>query len=120
MLGLPTSRQDEVAEALGRFATQPKDWLKPDGASAEETEGMLHILHNGGRLQVHGMSQIAFDERMIYVNGHSKELPRHSATLLTQVCTERSLFLPPTECVGQASLLRWMLEQGTFEIPENP
>ena len=119
MLGLPKSQQDEVAQALGRFSTQPKDWLKPDRATAEETEGMLHTLRKGGRLQVHGMSQIAFDDRMIYVNGNAKDLPRQAATLVAQVCTDRSLSLPPTDSVEDASLLRWMLEQGTFEIPEN-
>jgi len=120
LLGLSANRQEEVAAALGRFATQPKDWLKPDGANAEETEGMLQTLRNGGRLQVHGMSQIAFDDRMIYVNGNSNELPREAATLVAQVCADRSLTRPPTDRVGQASMLRWMLEQGTFEIPENP
>lgn len=120
MLALATNRQDEVAEALGRFATQPKDWLRPDVATAEETEGMLHSLRSGGRLQVHGMSQIAFDEHMIYVNGSSKALPRHTATFFAQVCVDRSLSQPPTDSVEQADLLRWMLEQDVFEIPENP
>lgn len=119
LLGLSTNRQQEVAATLGRFATQPKDWLKPDGANAEETEGMLQSLRKGGRLQVHGMSQIAFDDRMIYINGNSNELPRDAATLLAQVCAGRSLSRPPTD-VGQANMLRWMLQQGAFEIPENP
>jgi len=119
MLGLPTSQQDEVAAALGRFATQPKDWLKPDRATAEETEGMLQTLRKGGRLQVHGMSQIAFDDRMIYINGNGKEIPSHATTLIAKVCTDRSLSLSPSDVVEQASLLRWMLKQGTFEIPEN-
>jgi len=119
LLGLPTNRQDAVAEALGRFSTQPKDWLKPDGATTEETEGMLDIMRKGGRLQVHGMSQIAFDKRMIYINGSSKVLPRNATTLVAQVCGDRSLSQPPTDSAGQADLLRWMLEQGTFEIPEN-
>ena len=118
LLGLSTNRQQEVAAALGRFATQPKDWLKPDGASAEEIEGMLQTLRNGGRLQVHGMSQITFDDRMLYINGNSNELPRDATTLVAQVCADRSLSRPPTD-VGQANMLRWMLEQGAFEIPEN-
>ncbi len=96
-----------------------KDWLKPDGSTAEETEGMLQTLRKGGRLQVHGMSQIAFDDRMIYINGNGKEIPRHATTLVAQLCADRSLSLSPNDVVEQASLLRWMLEQGTFEVPEN-
>ena len=120
MLALATNRQDEVAAALGRFATQPKDWLKPDGATAAETEKMLHTLRKGGRLQVHGMSKIAFDDRRLYVNGSSKALPRHTTTLVTEICRDRSLSQPTADSVGQAELLRWMLEHGAFEIPENP
>jgi len=118
LLGLSTSREDEVTEALGRFATMAKDWLKPEGANAEETEGMLGVLQNGGRLHVHGMSQIAFDDSKLYVNGSSMVLPHNSAALIEEICADRSLAHSIPTDVGQQNMIRWMLRHGTFEIPE--
>jgi len=119
LLGLSNSRHDDVAEVLGRFATEAKDWLKPEGAGEEETEGMLDILQNGGRLHVHGMSQIAFDDRMLYVNGSSKGLAHNAAALIEKICVDRSLAQPFPGDIEQDDLIRWMLKYGTFEIPEN-
>ena len=119
MPGLSNKRQDEVAGALGRFATDAKEWLKPDGATAEETEAMLDILQNSGRLQVHGMSQIAFDDRMLYVNGSSTAIPRNAAALIEEMCVDRSLARRVPDDVEQDEMIRWMLRCGAFEIPEN-
>jgi len=119
LLGLSNSRHDEIAEALGRFSTEAKDWLKPEGAGAKETEGMLDILQNGGRLHVHGMSQIAFDDRMLYVNGSSTELAHNAAALIEKICVDRSLARPLPGDIEQDDLIRWMLQCGAFEIPEN-
>ena len=119
MLGLANNQQGEVAEALGRIATQPKDWLKPEGATAEETEELLGILQNGGRVRVHGMSQIAFDDHMLYVNGSSMALPRNAAALIEQICVDRSVVRLLPADAGQDDMIRWMLRCGAFEIPEN-
>ena len=119
MLGLSNSRQDDVIEALGRFATTPKDWLKPEGANAEEAEGMLdYVLQNGGRLHVHGMSQIAFDDSKLYVNGSSTVLRRNAAALIEEICVDRSLARSFPDDAGQQDMIRWMLRHGAFEIPE--
>ncbi len=119
LLGLSASRDDEVTEALGRFATDAKDWLKPEGATVEETEGMLCALRNGGRLHVHGMSQIAFDNGKVYVNGSSMVLPHSAATLIEEICVDRSLAHSFADDAEQQDMIRWMLLQGAFEIPEN-
>ena len=119
MLNLSNNRQDEVAKALGRFATETKDWLKPEEATAKETEGMLDILRNGGRLHVHGMSQIAFDDRMLFVNGSSMALPRNAAALIEKICVDRSLSGAVYDDVEHREMVRWMLQSGAFEIPEN-
>ena len=120
LLGLSTSREDKVTEALGRFATTAKDWLKPEGANAEEAEGMLGVLRNGGRLHVHGMSQIAFDDSKLYVNGSSMVLPHNEAALIEEICVDRSLARSFPNDATQQDMVRWMLRHGAFEIPENP
>jgi 50S ribosomal protein L16 3-hydroxylase len=119
LLGLPNDQQDEISEALGRFATEAKDWLRPDSAGARETEGMLDILQKGGRLNVHGMSQIAFDDRMLFVNGSSMALPRNAAALIEKICVDRSLSGAFNDDVEHREMIRWMLQSGAFEIPEN-
>jgi len=119
LLGLSNSQHDEVTEALGRFATEAKDWLKPEGAGADEIEMMLNILQNGGRLHVHGMSQIAFDDRLLYVNGGSMVLPHNSVVLIEKICADRSLTCLIPGDAEQENMIRWMFRCGAFEIPEN-
>jgi len=119
LVGLSNSRHNEVTEALGRFATVAKDWLKPEGAGAEETERMLKILQNGGHLRVHGMSQIAFDDRLLYVNGESMGLPHNLVALIEEICVDRSLACSIPGDAVQDDMIRWMLRCGAFEIPEN-
>lgn len=118
---LSTSRpkQDEVAEAIGRFATRPKDWLTPDRATAEETEFLLDYLQNGGRLFVHGMTMIAFDDRNLYVNGSSTPLPPNATAILEKICSDRSVSGATQRDEGLAKILHWMAKHGSFEIPEN-
>jgi len=118
-LALPRDRQRDVASALGEFATRPKDWLKPDGTTPEETAALFDYLQQGGQLDVHGMAQIAFDDRNVYVNGNKKRLPADASLLLAQLCGERSLSQPVLETIEQAEMLVWMLQQGLFGIPEN-
>ncbi len=119
LLGLSNEQHDEVSEALGYFATKAKDWLKPDGASPEETEETLEMLRNGGHLDVHGMSQIAFDDRTLYVNGSGMELPHNATPLIEQICGDRSLARSIPGDIEQDKMIRWMLRHGAFEIPEH-
>ena len=118
-LTLPGDRQRDIASALGEFATQPKDWLRPDVVTPEETAFLFDYVQDGGQLHVHGMAQIAFDDRNAYVNGRNTPLPAGASSLLAQVCEERTLSKPLLESVEQAEMLVWMLQQGLFEIPEN-
>ena len=119
LLGKTDTQSNEIAEALGKFSTQPKDWLRPDGATEEEAELALQYLADGGALAVHGMAQIAFDEQRVYVNGSSHALMNRYAALIEKTCRLRAF---RKAISGEAELLKlaeWMLEQGTFEIPEN-
>ncbi len=117
LLGLPSARDADVADALGMFATDCKDWLRPEGASEKEVELMLAKLRKGGRLRVHGMSQIAFDERKLYVNGSNTILPANAEAFLASLCVERTVSGPILQSGEQIDLLRWMILQGAFEIP---
>jgi 50S ribosomal protein L16 3-hydroxylase len=118
LLGLPDQKQGDVAASLGQFATQTKDWLRPEAASADEIEAMLVKLRNGAHLKLHGMSQIAFDQRNLYVNGSSTELSRDTVTMIEKLCLERRLFCKISGAGNAANLLRWMLQNGAFELPE--
>lgn len=118
-LALPPDRHRDVASALGRFATRPKDWLRPDSPTPEETALLFDCVQKGEQLHVHGMSQIAFDDRNAYVNGNNMPLPAGASSLLAQVCGERILSKPVLQTIEMAEMLVWMIEQGLFEIPEN-
>lgn len=118
LLGLPDQKQGDVAASLGHFATEAKDWLRPEDANTDEIEAMLFILQNGGYLRMHGMSQIAYDERNLYVNGRSTALSGDAVAMIEQLCRERKIFCDNSRAGNVASLLRWMLQNGAFEIPE--
>ena len=55
--------RDAAAKSLGCCVTMTKQWLTPESATPAEAERMLHRVRSGGRLDVHGMARIAFDER---------------------------------------------------------
>ncbi len=119
LLGLPSNRRDQVSTALGRFGTENKDWLKPETTSPGETKTWLAHLLAGGGLKVHGMSQIAFDGRNLFVNGASFPLPPESGAVLKEVCTDRQLSRSKARDPKFTEMLTFLLAQGAFEIPEN-
>jgi len=119
LLGLASDRLNDASEALGRFATQPKDWLRPDGAETAEATALLKQMHAGNRLNVHGMALVAFDQQKVYVNGSSRLLPQEVLSFVEEICAKRWISgrIPPNSL--QADVLHWMLQRGAFEIPEN-
>jgi len=119
LLHLNSNRHDEVGVALGRFATQTKDWLEPDEVTVEGIEAALLHLQRGRRLKVHGMSQIAFDDRNLYVNGSDRPLPSSYVDTIERICSKRFLQKPIEDDAERIEALRWMLKHGAFEIPEN-
>ena len=118
-MGLANNEHDDIARALGEFATLPKNSLMPDVATAKEAVSAIEYLNTGGQLPVHGMALIAFDDRNLYVNGSSTLLPEDSSHLLDEICGERLLSRPVCADDGQAEMLTWMLQHGAFEVPEN-
>lgn len=119
LLGLSGDRHAEVATALGRFATESKDWLRPEGTSPVETTFWLAHLLAGGSLKVHGMSQIAFDDRNLFANGVHYPLPPGSSAVLNEICASRQLVRSKRRNSKLSEMLAFLLAQGVFEIPEN-
>lgn len=119
MLGDQENPPHKIGQALGKLATATKDWLKPDDATEEEAHNSLEALNNGGRILVHGMALIAFDDQDLYVNGATFKLPGNAASLLGNLCDKRSIRGAASLDGGHAEMLKWMLQHGAFEIPEN-
>lgn len=119
LLRLGRERREEVAIALGQFATRNKDWLKPDGAGSDELNTWLDHLLSGGKLDVHGMAQIAFDERNLFVNGSHFPLPAAAVELVQSICRDRRLARSVPRAPSHGALLAFLLAHGAFEIPEN-
>jgi len=116
-MGLSNSMHDDIARALGRFSTLPKDSLMPDVATAEEIASVNEYLDSGGQLLVHGMALVAFDDRNLFVNGSSTALPADGIRLIREICSERSLSRAVSGNGEESEMLTWMLRHGAFEIP---
>jgi 50S ribosomal protein L16 3-hydroxylase len=118
MLGLQDERRDEVAKALGQFATRPKEWLKPDGVNADEIDSILRHWRNGAKLELHGMAQVAYDDHNLFLNGEHRSLPAIYKEKLLELCRQREFSGDACEDGDVLRTVAWMLEQGAFEIPE--
>jgi hypothetical protein len=116
-MGLTHCRRDDIAQSLGEFATLPKDSLMPDVATLDEADALIEYLNSGGKLLVHGMAMIAFDDRLLYVNGSSTALPAAGSRLISKICRQRSLSQAVKGNGRQAEMLVWMLRHGAFEYP---
>ncbi len=65
------------------------------------------------------MSQIAFDDRNLYVNGSDRPLPPSLVDTIEKICRKRFLRQSIEDGAERIEILRWMLKHGAFEIPEN-
>ena len=118
LLGATLTERAAVAETLGRYVTDTKGWITPEGATADEAAAMLATLRQGASLDVHGMARIAFDDRNIYVNGHHMVLPHGSDALIGDLCATRRITGPLPSTGHLAEMVAWIAESGGFEIPE--
>lgn len=105
-----------IAEALGRYVTETKAWLRPENATEDDVSQCLqHRL----RLPVHGMARIAWDAWNVYVNGGPRTLDSEEAALVEEICRLRKL---PGHAFARESthpLIGWMMKMGAFELPGN-
>ena len=109
-------KPQEVAEALGRYVTETKAWLRPDGAAPAEVR---RCLQDRVRLKVHGMARIAWDDCNVYVNGRCRPLAAAESDILEKICQTRDLPRRSPAFAAVPELLEWMLKTGAFEIPGN-
>jgi 50S ribosomal protein L16 3-hydroxylase len=119
LLGTNGGDDGALANALGRFATETKDWITPARPTTEELEAALAACHEGTPLQVHGMARIAFDDRSVYVNGRARDLPAGMLDLVGDICASRRLAGGIRGDQEVLDCLSWMAEMGAFELPEH-
>ncbi|MDH3619871.1 MAG: cupin domain-containing protein [Gammaproteobacteria bacterium] len=108
----------QTAEALGRYVTQTKDWIRPDGASADEARELIDRLVAGGKLGVHGMARIAWDDSNVYVNGACRPRPFDDPGWLESICATRELDGARMAGGESQECGIWMLQMGAFDLPE--
>ena len=68
---------------------------------------------------IHGMAQVAFDDRCLFVNGQYCPLVPDAEALLADICSQRRLARSSRRDPRLAPLLTFLLANGAFEIPEN-
>jgi 50S ribosomal protein L16 3-hydroxylase len=119
LLGRDPGPEVDVGVALGRCATQTKDWLTPERPDDDEIDTMLARLARGASLPVHGMARVAFDDAHLYVNGHILEHARGRAGLAGELCSTRQLKVSREIIQTDAEFVRALLETGLCEIPGN-
>jgi len=119
LIGRSNQNRDLASEALGRYVTQTKDWITPEGTSTDEAENLLEALAHGVTFAVHGMGRMAWDERNVYVNGACRPRQGEDSVWLESMCASRSLRGSPALVDEASECLIWMLKMGAFELPEN-
>ena len=111
---------DHPAQALGRFATETKQWITPDVPDEDELAWILDELVAGRKRPVHGMTRLAWTDRFAFVNGACEPLrgDEFRARTMELLCRDRSLQLRGPLSKDEASWITWLARQGTFEIPD--
>lgn len=104
------------ATALGRSITLGKDWLCAEKATPADCELVVDYLNDGGTMEVHGMSRIAWDDGHVYVNGEHLELAPEACDLIKRICSNRAVSGPFENPQIAAPVMRWLLQQGTFDL----
>ncbi len=114
----PEQNRDRVAETLGRYVTQTKEWITPDRASADEAMAVVTSVSQGSKLVIHGMARIAWDQRNIYVNGACLPRGETSSAWLESLCAQRGLGGPDSLPADAIESLIGLLKMGAFDLPE--
>ena len=110
--------RDRVAEALGRYVTQTKEWITPDRASTDEAKTVVRSVSQGTKMSLHGMARIAWDETNVYVNGACLRRGGTSSAWLESLCAHRGLGGPASLPAESVESLIGMLKKGAFDLPE--
>lgn len=119
LTGASDAQQQTVAVSLGKCATETKDWITPETPTADEVAAALQLLAENGRLEVHGMTRIAWDHEHVYVNGRALQLSPTGVEFIAGICRTRRLDGPLPRDPDMVILAKWLLSSGAFEIPGN-
>lgn len=112
----------DVQESLGRSVTTTKTWLTPDSAPGPCIDQLIDDLLKGGKICVHGMARIAFDDNALYVNGARRPLADDLVATAARICKQRKIGKTGLQKMSQSKdsvlLLKWMAQQGAFDLPD--
>lgn len=110
-------RAGTEAARLGCTVTESKQWLQPLPPSKDEIAALLNAPSVLQKLRLHGMARLAYDDRMLYLNGLSRPLESGERDSIAALCSRRRLDAALAAALGQRSL-RWLLAHGAFEVFE--
>ena len=111
-------RAGDKAGELGLWATETKEWLTPDTLSAADAETLMSDL--AASWPLHGMARLACDDERLYLNGRGTILPATDRDGILELCRRRRL-TPALHRALTGGTLRWLLQNGAFELPhESP
>lgn len=103
--------------ALGKFVSLGKDWLQPERATPEECDAFVEHLGRGGTFDVHGMARIAWNDEHVFANGGHLAIRPDLCKFVARLCEQRFIEGPLNNPATEAPLVRWLLQQGTFDLP---
>ena len=120
LLSISDENSVDLPVVLGRFVTQTKEWLTPDGVDEHEVDAVIREFAAAGRLAVHGMARIAFDDRNIYLNGRHRRAHPETVSLVARICASRELQKDVLASMRGSDhgieLLKWLLMHGAFDL----
>ncbi len=108
-------RGGEQTTELGRSVTELKEWLQPDRPDKNTRKQLLE--KPSQRLDLHGMTRIAYDDKHVYVNGQHRDITEKERAVIAELCARRRLN-SATLVAFSPELLSWLASNGAFEIPE--
>ncbi|MCH8944277.1 MAG: cupin domain-containing protein [Proteobacteria bacterium] len=120
LLSISDNNSVDLPVILGRFVTQTKEWLTPDGVDELEVDDVIGDIAAAGGLVVHGMARIAFDDRNIYLNGRHLRADPETVSVAARICASRGLqkddliSMRGSDC--GIELLKWLLMHGAFDL----
>ena len=104
------------ALSLGQFVTELKDWLQPQPPGDQEITALLRTPALLKKLELHGMTRIAYDDENLYVNGAVRSIDTKTVSLIGELCRRRRLSRTLATAL-EPECLRWLLARGAFELP---
>ena len=118
---LPDALSDEaISQVIGCYVTEPKDWIRPEGLTADEAENLLVGISKQDIFHVHGMARLAYTvgstSRYAFANGASRAVSPQEHQAFERLCDKRKT----TSHGFDKALLSWLLQAGVFDQDQLP